>query len=229
MRREDWKSIFETPFQVRIFNRYIKNWKTIGNLIYAEPNEPWCNYILFQPKPVGLFEIVWNISVFYEAVRKEDMNNTLEEAYRTLKGMECFLEWESSIRRRGVFKENPFLKELCSHINLKISNKLAELLNSDLEVMKLVNKIKPETITISLNSIPATYEKLSESKPSFISITEEFYRKPTSIIWIISLDKMLTQTFSASKKANDIICLFKEILQVIKKLTEDEVKNRVTT
>lgn len=210
------KSVFDTPFAVKAFHKHIKDWKSVGGLIYATPKELPFNYLVFRRKPFGFFETALSITALYEAVKGEDMNNAMEDLYRRLKGMECYLEWRSLLPRKGVFKENVFLKELRLRINdLQISGELAKFLNEDREVMRLVEKIRPDSLTVGLHSIPTVYEPLLASGASLIDVVEEFYKKPTGITWLITLDTPFSQGLGAHKKAEEIVRLLHSILRVI--------------
>lgn len=210
------KSVFNMPFAVKAFRKHIKDWRNIGGLIYATPKQLPLNYLVFRQKPLGFFETALSITAIYEAVKGENMNNALEDLYRRLKGMECYLEWRSLLPRKGVFKENVFLKELRLRVNdLQISGELAKLLNEDREVMRLVEKIRPDSLTIGLHSIPASYESLLVSGASLIDVVEDFYKKPIGITWLITLDTPFSQGLGVHKKAEEIVHLLHSILRII--------------
>lgn len=224
------KPFFEKPFIVSVFNRYVKDWKNIGGLIYVTPKEIPFNYLVFQRRPVGFFETAWRISAFHEAFGGKDMNKGLEDLYRTLKGMECELKWESFLPRRGCFKINPFLKELRLRVaDLQISDELANLLNEDKDVMSLVKRINPDGLTVGLHSIPSECPSLAEAGDFLVSLVEEFYRKPAGITWLIVLDTQLDRIPGVNRKAEEIVRLFNAILRVLSEAVKRHYSDMVVT
>jgi len=158
------------------------------------------------------------------------MNTALEDLYRKLKGMECLLEWEGLLPRKGVFKINPFLKELRLHIaDLQISDELASILNRDEEVMRLVKRVNPDGLTIGLHSIPSEYPSLTESENFLLSLVKEFYRKPTGITWLIALDTQFDRIPGVNRKVEDVVCLFNAILRVLREEVKQLYPDLMTT
>ncbi|NHV98412.1 MAG: hypothetical protein HA496_02055 [Thaumarchaeota archaeon] len=224
------KSVFETPHIVNLFRRYVKDWRIIGGLIYVTPKEIPCNYLIFQRRPAGFFDTAWRISVLHDALGGSSMNTALEDLYRKLKGMECLLEWEGLLPRKGVFKINPFLKELRLHIaDLQISDELASILNRDEEVMRLVKRVNPDGLTIGLHSIPSEYPSLTESENFLLSLVKEFYRKPTGITWLIALDTQFDRIPGVNRKVEDVVCLFNAILRVLREEVKQLYPDLMTT
>jgi len=216
------KSVFETPYIVNLFRKYVKDWRNIGGLIYVTPKEIACNYLVFQRRPAGFFDTAWRISVLYDVLGGGSMNTALEDLYRKLKGMECSLEWEGLLPRKGVFKINPFLKELRLHIDdLQISDELANILNEDEEVMGLVKKLNPDGLTVGLHSIPSKYPLLTEPRDFLLSLVKEFYRKPMGITWLIVLDTQFDRIPGVNRKVEDAVRLFNAILRILR----EEVKH----
>jgi len=216
-RKKRKKSLYETPFIVRVFEKHIKDWKQGGGLVYATPKRSVYTYLMFQKKSIAFFETKWYITALYEVVNRDNMNEALEALYRKLKGMECSLESKGLIRKDIYFKENEFLSELRLYLpDITISNDIAKALNEDEEVMDLLQTVKPDDLTISLHSIPSEYQPFIGSKEAVVHGMIEFYTKPLYISWVITLGKMLGQSPGVEKKGDNIIKLLEEIADILK-------------
>jgi len=137
--------------------------------------------------------------------------------YRTLKSMEIELAWRGIFFRRPFFKPARSLEVLRNRIpDLKFNSSLAEEIIRKKEIMHLINKVKPELLSITLESTDefiALSTHPSEGEVDLdllIDIMKEYYDNPCRIAWFVTIGK--TPTGFSIK--GDLTGMFKLIIEI---------------
>jgi len=148
-----------------------------------------------------------------EIIPEDKMNNKYCELYRKLKNLECELVWMGKIWKKGFFR--PISDELQTYIpQLKPSFGLVETLHANADIMKLINKLKPEELILKLYS----GIDITKSMNDLFKLQVNFYHNPTKIAWIIRLTEGRYITSTNPYKLTAEICL---LLNLIAKELKD--------
>jgi hypothetical protein len=221
-KKEEKEKTREMPFVIKVFEKYVESWFSVYGIIQAKPKNAVFHYLTFMPKRVALFETRWCITAIYTCVNSEYMNTKTEEVYRKLKGMECELEVKGLLKKAVIFKPHHLLIELKTHIpNLTISQTLSQILNGDQNIIILLKHINPVEMTVTLDSIPPKYQPFLHSHEAIMQGMLDYYNKPLSITWIVSLSVMLPKIPGLSTQADNIFQVLNRICVLLKRMTED--------
>jgi hypothetical protein len=220
------RKIRETPFIVRVFDKYIQAYSVNKEgMIFAQPRTPSIiNSLTFRSMPVGILgfgETKWYVTAVHEIVGRDQMNSETANFYRRLKGMECEVEVKGTITKKVIFKPNRSLNKLKPQIPaLQISDRLCKILERNTEIADLIKAIKPVEMSIGLHSIPELLQIPGEHDNSIdpvIQRTIYYFNNPTSITWIATLSTLFQELPFVQNKAKSVIRLFSEIFQTIKR------------
>jgi hypothetical protein len=160
--------------------------------IFATPiSSEFNQFILY--KESDLFEQYWNfaalINFFVDHVPKEEM-----EICRKLKNMECELYWKGILNRKPFFRSLSNLKVLKKYIpKISLDSNLFTLLNNNKELMYLIQKVKPEEITIHFPLYPLSYPLSSLSAEKKLEIMIESYKNPFALHGMFTLRMMISK------------------------------------
>ncbi len=179
-----------TPDIVKYFGTLVERWeKYAADCIYVKLKNMDFDGILIRAIPVGFDLITTDIKYLFacevEVVPENEMNHKYRELYRKLKNLECEIIWKGKLLKKAVF--HPIFDELRAYIpQIESSKTLIEILHANKDLMKLVNKVKPEELNVKLYSgIDIT--KSIQSINNFLKLQINFYYNPSKIAWIVKL------------------------------------------
>lgn len=184
-----------------------------GRYVYLKLKGSEYDYFLYGRGSAGLYR-VYSILAVYTVCDEDHMDESMDPVYRLLKGFECV--WD---RRKKTFTSNPSLFQLKEFIpELEISDRLASSLNGDQEVNRLLAEVEPNSISITLFSLPPEYQPFRNVREAVLKGMVEFYKLPLAIRWNVSLVK--THPLLSKPPIQPIFSLLEAILRVIKSEVE---------
>ncbi len=192
-----------TPFFMRFLDKHLKDWLQQEDAILAYPKEDArFTELTVVPRRISITgERVWRFSFNVPIIPPELMKKEYVAVYQRLKNMECELEWRGFLRRKPAFKEDALLQVLSKYIpTLQENEDIINALNSDLKILDLVKKVKPEELRVSLFS----WQVPVQTEDEYLKIVQHYYYNPDRITWIITLEKDFS-TIMGNKRYERIV------------------------
>jgi len=202
-----------TPFIIRIFKKFIREWTgSARDVIYAYPVTDAFDYVIIQPIKLATFSAGWKITAVYEVVNTDQMNKETADLFRLFKGMECELVSEGLLRRRFYFRSFEPLNALRNYLpEITISNELVNMLNENEKIMSLIRSVKPDALTVTLDSLPLEFKPFSDLGEAILQGMISFFKNPAHITWLISVGRLFTRGLDTQKVADGVFYLLEEI------------------
>ena len=178
------------PEIVKYFGDLVEHWEQFArDYIYIKLRNMNFDDALIRTIPVGLDLMVTDVKYSFacdvEIVPEDKMNDEHCELYRKLKSFECNLIWKGRLWKKGYF--DPISDELQDYIPQIIpSDELIKILHANRDLMKLINKVKPEELNLRLYA-GTDITKPIQSIEGFFKLQADFYRNPLKITWIMRL------------------------------------------
>ena len=161
----------------------------------------------------------WEFTASVEIIDNEKFSSENSLLFQRLKGYECELERIGYLKKTFHFQSSSLLVHLQKEIpGLYINSSLIETLNQESSILKHINKIVPDYLTIQLFSPPIKTKDLSEYCREY----RKTYDSPTELIWNISLEKFIDVILSKKK-------YFQTLDLIIELLEEISIKVQRTT
>jgi hypothetical protein len=175
------------PDIVKYFGNLVESWEQYPmGYLYLKLRNLSFDEILVKTIPVGLdlipVDVKYSFTCEVEVVPEDKMNDKYRELYRRLKSAECKLSWKGKLWKKGFFTPIPNDIQTCI-LQMKSSDELIDILHANKDIMKLINKIKPEELSLKLYA-GVNITKSIESANNF---QMDFYSNPLKIAWIINL------------------------------------------
>jgi hypothetical protein len=228
------KSLMNAPRYVQVLFDLIQRWENTpyGTILYLK--EPYVPHVLVKYKRLPLtMDVKTQLSYETTFPLRGKLNEREEEACRLLYGMSCKLSWV----RRGIITMEPkfvsssFLEQIKKSIpDLKIGDGLSNLLDNDAKIKRLIKSIRPEDLDIIIAPGMLTSKKIEwikgdipegeqDMRSVLLNLFVTSYNKPTDIIWIFSISKLIYLT----RQRKDLMGML-EILSYLSSITNDFTK-----
>jgi len=126
----------------------------MNGTLYIEPSDASFDYLIVRPHWIEFsFDRKWEfISILNLTLKKSTRKRKeVKEIYKNLKEFECEMKWRGLLRRKPYFKVLPTTLKLEGMLsNFKPNSRLAENLNNDFNLIKLIKSIRPDSVTVTL-------------------------------------------------------------------------------
>jgi hypothetical protein len=209
----------ELPWVLRAMQGRISDIHSVGKSFEATPISASYDKIIIRTTS-SVFDPVWEFSGMLSIFRSPVPRNYVGLCKR-LKNMECELEWRGIIRRRPFFKSLSGLVGLKNHIpSISPDNGLAEILNSTPRVVKLIERIGPDTVLILFSAMPVF--DFNVPQDVILKLMVESYENPQNFVAMIKLTKLLTQGLGGPSTVLNILDVIDEISHAVRRLYENE-------
>ncbi|MFX0086029.1 MAG: hypothetical protein ACFFAU_10155, partial [Candidatus Hodarchaeota archaeon] len=153
--------------------------------------------ILFLPKRLSYSaDRTWKFIASVPIIIRSDFLPENIILFQMLKGVECELIRSGFLKKQYQFKTNSLLLSLQEEIpSLKINNLLMENLNQDVDLIKLISVISPESMDFQLFSPHIEANDLNDYRVKFKGL----FNNPEEIIWNIIIEKYLDTIITRKK------------------------------
>jgi len=201
------------PFIIRILRKHITEWTgSARGVIFANPISHAFDYLIIHAIRIATFSAGWRIIAVYQAFRNDAMNEEMEDVYRRLKGMECELLSKGVLKKRYQFKPLDSLKALRAFLpQITVSDEIARTLNDSEKINSLLSLARPDTLTVTLDSLPSAFKPFSDLAEASLQGMIYFFKKPGHITWLISAGKLFVRGLDSQKVADSLFSLLEEI------------------
>ncbi|MGB9759867.1 MAG: hypothetical protein ACP5KW_08930 [Thermoproteota archaeon] len=156
-----------------------------------------------------------NFLAFLPVVSPNEMTSEKKALFKRLKQYECSLKHEGLLGNKLLFDVRPELHLFSKAVeDFKPNKKLANLLNLDSEIINFIQKHKPGSLVVALQSLPLGIEL---KKNDAFSLEFSFFSDPSFITWVIYLSMIIpnweyTKTFiNAISLIDRISCYLLEV------------------
>lgn len=216
------------PIVVRCLKDRIKNYKDFGRFVVIIPRGASFDRLLVRSSRslATLFENLEELYCTSTVIPKHKMIEENRALYRKLKGMECELKWkrERVFKRKAHFKPYDGLANLQAYIpELMISDAIWKTLNSDNSLMRLINAVKPEELSLTLSSLDTERDFVMPKEDAVYWSTLDSYYNPTKIMWEVRLTKILPRLLFYKKSYIDMYNLMDMICEKSRELTQQMI------
>jgi len=164
---------------------YVDKWDYWHNFIVVKTKGVEFDQLLITEERIPLsFEREWIFIGLLDLTPRKTQNIT--KLYKKLKKNECTLKWEGKIREKPKFTANPAPKlyEMPAETNL------ADKLNRHVELLELINKIKPSTLEIRLEEISQEDLTSALTMKDYKEAAKKYYESPPRILWNITIRRL---------------------------------------
>ena len=186
---------------------------------YIRPKDAAFDEMFIYKKLIGLFEYKYLFTANVLIVPTDEMSPAMANAYRYLKGCECVLKYKGIFRKSVSFEPREELEKLANLIGdeFKVNNRLANLLNSDGELMKNISKLGIIELYVFLKSIDETYLPFITDRDKLILAEKAFFENPTEILWTLALSHTLSRGIRFKR---NVLLIFDVLDRIAKKLRD---------
>ena len=157
------------------------------------------NDLYILQRRMVLLDRVTIFDAVVDAVSERQMGEEEKEAYRRLKSMECTAKFTGIFSKTAKFFSRHKGKRYFR--DLKSDCRLAETLNADRKLTRLVGSLNPYEMSIILWSIDPSDALRVVSTEQLMESEASFYDNPTKISWIVRLGVPLDRTTLRLRKA----------------------------
>jgi len=215
------------PLPVHYLKDKVKSWGVSGDSVVMVPKDASFDELHVRRILLdwGFGEFKWQFTGFINVVRKEEMDEKSPELYRALKNLETDLKWVGLFTKKPLFEVSSDLRDLALHIKgLRPSGELAQMLNSNDGILKLVHKVRPDLLRIRLESI-----HLGDIEPSYtdevrpLDLIKKYYENPRRVMWLIAVTRANFPSPWIGNLMKDSYNLLNTLCETVKRKT-DEVK-----
>lgn len=220
----------QDPLPVYYLKDRIKKWGALGDSVVIVPKSASFDELHVRRVFIqwGFGEFKWQFTSFVNVVSEGGMNEKAIRLYRTLKDLETDLRWSGLLLKKPRFEVSAGLRDLASHIEgVNPSNDLAERLNSNDRILKLVRRVKPDQLRVRLESVHlehAGFESTEEMEP--VDLIRRYYEKPHRVMWLIAVTRMNLPNPWIGGLMKDSYALLDAVAESVREET-DEVKSSI--
>ena len=135
-----------------------------------------------------------------QVLPREEMGEEGVKLYRRLKGLEAILEYRGLLRNKPVFVSRPALRRVSPSI--MVDDALANELNSDAELMRLIKWLKPSSFRVLLKSVS---EYLAREDRGLLEMEREYFEEPAEVTWVLVVSVILPRGLGFKKRVKGVI------------------------
>jgi len=163
---------------------------------------------------------VFEFSALIEVVPSERMDERFKNLFYSLIGLSCELRWNGIILKKPRFESYRILKMLQTYLpTLEVNGKLANALNNSHVIMKMLQKIHPDDLFITLTSLSYFQDFKFQGCRDMMETLARSFLKPSNITWIIYMNKLISRTLSYKRIFEEIVKLINLIAEITTQAT----------
>ncbi|MEM2703673.1 MAG: hypothetical protein QXR45_10985 [Candidatus Bathyarchaeia archaeon] len=211
-----------TPFIVRYLGERIKKWTDLNGALYIEPSNASFDLLIIRPHWIQFsLDRKWEFtSILSLTPEKTSKIKGIKEKYKNLKELECEMKWRGFLRRKAYFRSFPDTFKLESMVNgFKPNPRLAEALNNDFDLIKLIESIRPDSITVTLQSIDESLAYFISSEEEYFNALINYLNNPSKIVWTITSFRCLHTGLSHKRNVVGMFDILDRISSHVKHLS----------
>jgi len=220
------KKTRKVPLPIHYLKERVESWGVLGDSVIIIPKNASFDELHVRRTFIdwGFGEFKWQFTGFINVVSREEMNGRSVKLYRMLKNLETDLKWMGLLSKKPIFEVSPDLRNLALHIeDIRPNGELAEILNSNDQILKLVRRVRPDLLRIRLESIHLEDIEQSSGKMEPLHLVRRYYENPHRVMWLIALTRINLPNPLIGNLMKDSYNLLDCLAEVVKRKT-DEVK-----
>ena len=212
------------PLPIHYLKDRVESWGVSGDSVVIIPKDASFDELHVRRMFIewGFGEFKWQFTGFISVVSKEEMKETSVRLYRMLKNLETDLKWRGFFLKKPVFGTSTNLRDLALEINgLKPNEELAEILNSNDQVLKLVRRAKPDMLKMRLESIHLDGIELYADAMEPLHLVRKYYEKPYRVMWLIAITRVNLPNPWIGNLIKDLYNLLDVLGELVKRKTDE--------